>query len=363
MASNRSRTSSNWRQQALVSMPRRPGSTPFRELLRRMLLAALLLTLSTLIVWFDRDSYVDNTGQDGISLVDAIYYSTVTVTTTGYGDITPLAPHARLINAIVVTPLRIGFLVLLVGTTLEVLANEGRRGMKDAAWRKRMRNHTVIIGYGTKGRAAVNTLRRHELPMDKIVVIDVNSQNVNDANIDGVAAFQGDGSRRDLLHRVEIGKAREVIITLDRDDTAILTTLTVRQLNPRAHIVVSVREHENVPLLRQSGADMVVTSSDTVGRLMGLSSVNPFVGTVMEDLLTHGEGLEVGLRQVKPEEVGNSPGAITDEKVLGVVRHEVLRRYYDPTVESLQLGDSLVVVRRSATPAKPYPNFHADDDF
>ena len=57
-----------------------------------------------------------------VSLIDAIYYATVTISTTGYGDITPIAQHARIINAIVVTPLRIGFLVLLVGTTLEVLA-------------------------------------------------------------------------------------------------------------------------------------------------------------------------------------------------------------------------------------------------
>jgi len=356
------RGSISWREQALVSLPRRPGSTPFSELRKRILLALFLLALTTLIVYLDRDAYSDNVAGDGFSLIDSIYYATVTITTTGYGDLTPLAPHARLINAIVITPIRIMFLVLLVGTTLEVLANEGRRGMMDASWRKRMRNHTVVIGYGTKGRAAVSTLRRHDLPPEKIVVIDSDSQSVSEANIHGVAAFQGDGSRRDLLHRAEISKAREVIITLDRDDTAILTTLTVRQLNPRAHIVVSVREHENVPLLRQSGADMVVTSSEAVGRLMGLSSVNPFVGDVIEDLLTHGEGLEVVERQVSRDEVGSSPGEITGERVLGVVRHDVLRRYYDPTVQKLQAGDALVVVRKSANPGKPRPALN-DQDF
>ena len=82
----------------------------------------------------------------------------MTISTTGYGDITPIAQHARIINAIVVTPLRIGFLVLLVGTTLEVLANEGRRIILDGRWRKRMRNHVVVVGFGTKGRSAVETL-------------------------------------------------------------------------------------------------------------------------------------------------------------------------------------------------------------
>ena len=110
----------------MVSMPR-PRVRPLRELGKRALLALLLLMVSTFIVWLDRGSYVDNIRHDGVSFIDALYYSTVTMTTTGYGDITPLAPHARLLNAILITPMRVGFLVLLVGTTIAVLADEGSR--------------------------------------------------------------------------------------------------------------------------------------------------------------------------------------------------------------------------------------------
>lgn len=352
----------SWRDVALVSLPQRQGRSPVRELLRRIVMAMLLLVASTMIIWFDRGSYVDNVAGDGVSFIDALYYSTVTVTTTGYGDITPLAPHARLINAVLVTPLRIAFLVLLVGTTLEVLANEGRRGMRDSAWRKTMRNHTVVIGYGTKGRSAVATLLRHGISTDKIVVIDDDASAVTSANHDSLAAFLGDATERDLLRRAEITKAREVIITLDRDATAILTVLTVRQLNPRARIVVAVREQDNVPLLRQSGADQVVTSSDAVGRLMGLSSVNPHVGAVMEDLLSSGEGLEVLERQITADEVGLSPQQIQGERVLAVVRNDTLRRYFDSTVSTLQAGDRLVIVRRASSGVQQ-PVISKGDDF
>ena len=140
---------------ALVSLPARTRS-PGTELALRGLAAVVLLAIVVALVYFDRGSYTDN--YDGqVSLIDAIYYATVTITTTGYGDITPVRPHARILNAIVVTPLRIAFLVLLVGTTLEVLANEGRRMFQDTRWRKRMRNHVVVVGYGTKGRSAVDT--------------------------------------------------------------------------------------------------------------------------------------------------------------------------------------------------------------
>lgn len=331
---------------ALVRLPHK-RTTAARELLFRAGIGMVLLLITTLLVYFDRGAYADNINKDGISLVDAIYYSTVTVTTTGYGDITPVATHARILNAIVITPLRIIFLVLLVGTTLEVLATEGRRAMLDQRWRSHMRNHVVVVGYGTKGRSAVQTLSRHEQNMEKVVVIDGRPSSIADASYDGVAAIEGDATRREILRRAEISKAREIIITLDRDDSAILVTLTVRQLNPSAHIVVAVRESQNVSLLRQSGADSVVTSSDAVGRLLGMSAVSPNVGTAIEDLLSSGEGLEVSERQVRPDEVGRAPWEVREERVIAVVRNKTMRRYFDPTVATLETGDNLVVVRRA----------------
>ncbi|MFL6026694.1 MAG: potassium channel family protein [Friedmanniella sp.] len=333
-------------QDALVSLPARK-THPVMALALRGAMALVLVFIVVSIVYVDRGSYTDN--HDGaVSLIDAIYYATVTITTTGYGDITPVTPHARIVNAIVVTPLRIGFLVLLVGTTLQVLATEGRRIILDARWRKHMRNHVVVVGYGTKGRSAVDTIEANGCNPAQIVIIDGRTSAVADANTRGYAAIEGDATRREVLRRAEIIKAREVIITLDRDDSAILVTLTVRQLNPSAHVVVAVREDDNASLLRQSGANAVITSSEAVGRLLGLSATSPNLGTVIEDLLSSREGLEVGERQVTREEVGLAPGQVEGEAVLAVVRNKTLRRFYDPTVAKLETGDQVVVVRHAA---------------
>jgi voltage-gated potassium channel len=319
------------------------------ELSRRILLALGLLLLMVLIVVVDRDGYRD-TADGSVGLIDSIYYATVTLTTTGYGDITPVTPTARLVSALLVTPLRIAFLVVLVGTTLEVLANQGRQIMRDSRWRKRMKDHVVVVGYGTKGRSAVHTLLSNGVKKDLIVVIDPRAQAIADAGNDQIAAFHGDATRRAVLRRAEVGLAREVIVTTDRDDSAVLVTLAIRQLNPKAHVVVAVREEDNVPLVRQSGANAVVTSSEAVGRLLGLSAVSPNLGEVMEDLLTYGEGLEVAERPVLGREVGKPPAAVPD-RVVAVVRDGKVHRYYDSSVSVLAAGDRLIVVR----PAKETP--------
>ncbi|PIE21205.1 MAG: potassium transporter Kef [Arachnia propionica] len=332
---------------AMVSLPK-GRAKPIRELIIRLALATLMLAISTAFVWFDRDAYVDNVHNDGISFIDALYYSTVTMTTTGYGDITPLLPHARLLNAIVITPMRVGFLVLLVGTTVQVLANQGTRALRDFEWRNRMQDHAVIIGYGTTGRSAANTLRLQGMSADKIVIIDDRRVNLDDANYDGYAGFQGDATRSDLLRRAEVHRANQVIICLDRDDTAVLATLTVRQLNPKAHVIVSVREHENVSLARHSGADSVVTSAATVGRLMGLSATGPQLSEVIQDLLTTGTGLEICQRLADPTEIGLHPHDIATEQVLSVIRDGQILRFFSDDLDMIKEGDQLVVVRRAS---------------
>ncbi len=329
-----------------------------------MLLALAILGGTVLLVYLDRGGYVDGNDPTGeVDLIDAIYYTTVTLSTTGYGDITPASDSARLVNAFIVTPFRIGFLVLLIGTTLEVLASQGREMFRVARWRKKMAqgDHVVVIGYGTKGRSAVKTLITNGYETSAVVVVDPNPVSVSDAHRDGLVVVTGDATKRGVLRQARIEGASHVIITTDRDDSNVLVTLTVRQLNPDAWIVASVREHENGPLMRQSGANSVITSSDAVGRLLGLSSISPMLGSVMEDLLTYGEGLEVAERDLMVTEVGKQPQRLADQ-VIAVIRDEKVHRYFDPVVALLARGDRLIVVRPAKeTPWAPRPGTHGED--
>ncbi|HZG99112.1 MAG TPA: potassium channel family protein [Nocardioidaceae bacterium] len=326
-----------------VLLPTR-ATSPWRALQARLVIGLSLLAAVVALVYLDRDAYIDNNADGRVGLIDAVYYSTVTITTTGYGDIVPVTSGARLFNALVITPMRILFLIVLVGTTLEVLAGQGARQWRTERWRKRMRDHVVVVGYGTKGRSAAQTLRDNGVPADQIVVIDNLPVAVADAREDGYAVVDGDGTRRDVLLRGGMDRAAKAIITADRDDAAVLITLTARAANPTAQIVVAVREEQNVPLLRQSGANSVVTSSESVGRMLGLSSVSPALGGVLEDLLSTGSGLEVAERDVQPREVGKTPQSCGDQ-VIAVVRDGVVNRFFDPGVTQLLAGDRLVVVR------------------
>ena len=131
--------------------------SPLGRIGRRLLLALALITLVAVLTYVERDGFADP--EDGsISVLDAFYYSTVTVTTTGYGDIRPVSDGARLATTLLVTPARVLFLIVLVGTTLEILAERTRVAYRLAKWRKGLTGHTIVCGYGTKGRTAISTL-------------------------------------------------------------------------------------------------------------------------------------------------------------------------------------------------------------
>ena len=168
--------------------------------------------------------------------------------------------------------------MLLIGTTLEVLATQGREMVRISRWRKTMDDHVVVIGYGTKGRSAVETLRNNGVDRSGSWWSTPAATALGEAHADGLAVVTGDATRREVLRRAGVARARQVIITTDRDDSTVLATLNVRQLNPDTYVVAAVRESDNVQLVRQSGADSVVTSSDAVGRLLGLSSLSPTLG-------------------------------------------------------------------------------------
>ena len=147
--------------------------SPIRNIGVRILIAVGALVITTILVYTERDCYRDLDEMGTLTWIDSLYYATVTLSTTGYGDITPVCDSARLVNVVLITPLRFIFLIVLVGTTIEVLTQRTREQLRSNRWRNNVNDHTVIIGYGVKGRAAASSLVDAGTPRSQIVVVAV----------------------------------------------------------------------------------------------------------------------------------------------------------------------------------------------
>ncbi|MGV0343597.1 potassium channel family protein [Corynebacterium lehmanniae] len=323
----------------VVNIPTAARATPWSLIARRFFYALLLIIAVAFVAYLDRNGY-----SEPLTFIDALYYSAVTLSTTGYGDITPMTQSARLVNIFLVTPARVAFLMVLVGTTLSVLTEDSRKTLQIQQWRNSVRNHTIVIGYGTKGRSAIDALIAGGTAPSSVVVIDPDPAALTVAEKRGLITVHGNGTKSDVLRVAAVSRARSVIVAPSSDDTAVLITLSVREMAPSAMIVASVRESENQHLLMQSGADSVIVSSETAGRLLGIATVTPPVVEMMEDLLSPDEGFAVAERQIADDEVGANPRHLADI-VLGVVRSGELYRIDSPEAETVEPGDRLLYVR------------------
>jgi voltage-gated potassium channel len=314
----------------------------------RILAAVVLILGAVTVIYSDRDGYRD-VNEDGLTLLDCFYYAVVSLSTTGYGDITPVTADARLVNVLIITPARVLFLIILVGTTLEVLTEQYRTNLRVNRWRNKLKDHIIICGYGTKGRSAVTALLETGYDKARIVVVENRELAVRQAAANGLVAIEGSATRSAVLNEADVKNAKAVIIATDSDDASVLIALTVRQLTAgQVRIIAAVREQENAALLKQSGAHHVIVSSATAGRLLGLTTTAPPLIDVVEDLLTPGQGMALAMRSAERAEVGRNPRQLETLVVALIRRGKVLPLGGAASVV-IETGDMLVYIRDEAT--------------
>lgn len=215
-----------------------------------------------------------------------------------------------------------------------------------------MHDHTIVAGYGTMGRGAVDTLLANGVARDRIVVVDRLPDAVAAAGEAGLTGVVADATRTATWHEVRLDRAGAVVITCNRDDTSTLATLTARELNPQVPISVAVREAENAHLLSQSGATTVVLSSEAAGRLVGLSTLAPAAVGVLEDLMVAGAGLDLVERPIGAGEIGGPPHRHGSELPVALLRAGTRIPFDDDAFDRAEPGDVVVSVagRQTARP-------------
>lgn len=326
----------------LYTPVRLPG---LKSLLIRFLIVAGILITTVLILYGEaqfNDGLRDSVHNDAPSFLDCVYFALVTITTVGYGDIVPVTTSARLVDAILLTPMRFIVIFTFWGTafqlTIKLFQEEYR--MKRAVGK--LNGHCIVCGFGATGRAAVEELLQQGDAPDQIVVLDEAEEVLDEASQKGVVAVLGDATRESVLRSVAIDRAANVIICPGRDDTAVLIALTAQDLNPDAKLIATCREEENAKLLQRSGVGTIVSPAFAGGNLMAAATRRAHLVETMQEVLSVGGALRLDERQVLPQEVGKRPKDLADVAVVRVYRDGV---HHDvPELPVLETGDTIVFV-------------------
>ena len=124
--------------------------------------AALFLIFIVIMVhWWDREGLVDNLDGD-VSFLDVVYFTMISITTTGFGDIIPISDRARLVEAVIVTPIRFAVFFIFVGTAYNFIIKRSWEKWRMARIQEQLSDHIVVLGYGVSGSRRRRTDRTRD---------------------------------------------------------------------------------------------------------------------------------------------------------------------------------------------------------
>lgn len=309
----------------------------------RVLFTLGIIGIAVGVHWFEREGLRDNV--DGhLSFTDIVYFTMISITTTGYGDIVPVSDRARLFDALIVTPIRVFVVLIFLGTAYSFIFQRTWDKWRMALIQKNLCDHIVVAGYGTSGAQAIDELIARGTSPSDIVVIDCDVDALELAKTRGCSVLQADATRDRTLSAVKITRARAMIISAGSDDTSILITLTARHLAPDLKISVAIRNADNELLARQAGATTVINPVSFAGLLLAGSSQGPHIVDYIADLASSEGRVRLSEREVLPDECGKPLSAIAKGLGVRVYRNDKPHGFWEAEARSLVPGDIIVEI-------------------
>ena len=263
------------------------------ELVTLAIFLAFLLFISATTLYFFE---VDAAGSDIHNLFDGIYLSLVTLSTVGYGDLTPHTTEGRLVTMVLIV-VGLGFISFFTS----IIVSAFNEKMHDIQAQRvfsevERKGHSIIIcGYGRVGQEVAGLLANEQ---QRFVVIDPVAEHVFLARRQGFLAVQGKAEDDQLLESVGISTQAKRILCLTSDDVANLyITLSARQLNPDIEIISRANRGENVAKLLRAGANHAVAPYQVVARVSAAYVGQPVAFEAVYDI-TSGQK-EVGMELIR----------------------------------------------------------------
>jgi voltage-gated potassium channel len=296
---------------------------------------------------------------EGWSILDSLYVTAQTVTTVGFGDLTPRTIWGR---AFATVFMLVGVGIVLYALTSavqsivqsEMVATFGRRRLSRKM--SKLRNHFIICGAGRVGSHLIRSLQGSD---ETFIVIESNAQKVSQLLDFGIAVLVRDATLEESLIEAGVENAKGLAACLPNDADNVYVVLTARALNPDIHIVARAAEEQAEAKLIRAGANRVVAPTIIGGHRMAMALTKPAVGDFLDSITAN--QLDLGFEQLEVEPVSSFVGRrLSDTNIrsqLNIVIVSIRRVngeiVFNPNAEAvIQAGDMLIAIGSAESLAK-----------
>jgi len=234
--------------------------------------------------------------EPNMSLVNAVWWSIVTLTTVGYGDFSPTTGAGRFI-AVIIMFFGIGLLGMLSATLATLLISRKMKENKGMS-RYSFENHIILCEWNHRSQAILHEFRgdSHTAETPIILIAEIDEKPEDDPDL----FFIKGNVSEETLEKANLEKAKTVVVLGDdrlektaRDAKVVLSTLTIESLYPEVYTVVELVDEANVHHCKRAHADEIIVGSELSSHLIASSAINHGISRVVSELLSSQYGNEL----------------------------------------------------------------------
>lgn len=318
------------------------------EFLTLLIFASIVIFVSSVLIYIVE---ANNPQTSIVNFYSALYWSIVTISTVGYGDITPVSEEGRLVAMVVIIS---GIAVLAFTTSLVVSGFSEKldeiRETKDIDTITKMKNFYIVCGYESIAQEVVKQLSKK----NEVIILDEDESRVEQAREDGFRALNYDPGIVESYHklRVDIAKQVKAILCLREDDVEnVYTTLTVRSFNKDVYILSLLMQDSNRKKLNFAGVNEILYTKELIGLIAKEFVGKPVAFEVIHALRSEHSSINIEEIIITSRIAQNFPTVYSLESVkyrvvlLGIFKHNTKRFFFNPIESTLvEEGDYLLVI-------------------
>ncbi len=264
----------------------------FQLLKSKIYIAIILLGVTLLIGIFGYRFVAD------YSWIDAVYMTVITITTVGFGEVTPLTTEAKIFTIFLIlsSVVIVGFALTVI--TEYIINQNSYSKLKTRQVQKKiheMNDHIIVCGYGRNGKQAVEKLRAYNKPF---VIIEKDEEVVTRYSSDKILFVKGNCNEDEMLIKAGIERASTLIVALPDDADNLFVVLSARQLNKGLKIISRATVDTTQKKLKLAGADNVIMPDRIGGDHMASLVVVPDLIEFLDNLAVVGEENSINVEEI-----------------------------------------------------------------
>ena len=212
---------------------------------------------------------------DGIkTLFDALYWSFITISTVGYGDISPVSAEGKIVAFLIVI---MGITMISFSTSVIVSAfSEKLNELKEDRVAEEISSSEeflIVCGYGQISKVF---LKEYKKSGKEYIVLDKDEKKTQEAQIDGHNAICDDASRYEVINRFYNPSSKITLLALTGSDVEnIYISLNAKSISKDILVIARASSSKLFNKYKRAGADRVVLPYEIASSMLVASIIYP----------------------------------------------------------------------------------------